>query len=319
MLLILLAACVAPAGEDPALVLLSESARLAGAAVSVGGEVRSPVMPVWLAPGEPFAVRSPDGPLDVALGPGEVLLVDGGYAELTWLQLGQEVSADILVVQGDRPAVRELATLLGGEVDWSGADLAIRGEDVLLAAAGAEDLDGVVEVLVADDRAVPFGVVADFGRGRRLDLGLDPGEAPGTDAGAAAVVPGVDVPWELPEGELRVLPGGTRIADVVVGEGDVVEWGDTVVVHYAGWLTDGTLFDSSRQRGLPATLPLPRTIDGFREGVVGMRVGGTRQLVVPPQAAYGPADHGPIPGWSTLIFAVEMLEVVHEPREPQTR
>jgi FKBP-type peptidyl-prolyl cis-trans isomerase FkpA len=85
---------------------------------------------------------------------------------------------------------------------------------------------------------------------------------------------------------------------------------DIVSVHYHGTLRDGTVFDSSRQRGEPATIPLEQVIPCWTEGVQKMKVGGKAKLICPPDLAYGDRPAGPIPPGSTLIFEVELLEIV---------
>lgn len=105
---------------------------------------------------------------------------------------------------------------------------------------------------------------------------------------------------------------GLYIRDLQVGEGEPTVAGDVMVVHYSGWLNDGTLFDSSHTRNQPFAVPTGtgRVIDGWEEGLPGMRVGGVRQLVIPPQLAYGAQSPSPlIPAGSVLIFEVELLEV----------
>lgn len=99
--------------------------------------------------------------------------------------------------------------------------------------------------------------------------------------------------------------------DVVVGIGEEAKVGNRVVVHYVGKFTDGRVFDSSLSRNEPFsfTLGAGQVIKGWDEGVVGMKVGGRRVLVIPPELAYGYQDYGPIPGGSTLIFEVELLKV----------
>lgn len=99
--------------------------------------------------------------------------------------------------------------------------------------------------------------------------------------------------------------------DVVVGTGDTAMAGKKVTVHYTGIFTDGTKFDSSLDRGQPFEFVLGSgmVIKGWDIGVEGMKVGGKRILVVPPQFGYGAKDFGSIPGNSTLIFQVELLEV----------
>ena len=107
-------------------------------------------------------------------------------------------------------------------------------------------------------------------------------------------------------------PSGLTIEDTVLGEGAAAAAGRDVVVHYAGWLADGTQFDSSKEKQEPFefTLGKKEVIDGWEEGLSGMKVGGTRKLVVPPQLAYGEEGAGDtIPPNATLTFEVELLSV----------
>jgi len=101
------------------------------------------------------------------------------------------------------------------------------------------------------------------------------------------------------------------IQDTVVGTGDTAVAGDLVTVHYVGHFVDGKVFDSSVARGEPFQFFLGRgtVIKGWDQGVVGMKVGGTRLLSVPPELGYGPNDYGPIPGGSTLVFEIQLLKV----------
>ena len=103
-----------------------------------------------------------------------------------------------------------------------------------------------------------------------------------------------------------------KIEDVVVGTGAEAQKGKQVSVHYTGWLTDGTKFDSSKDRGQPFGFALGRgqVIQGWDDGVAGLKVGGKRKLTIPPELGYGPAGAGGvIPPNATLVFEVELLGV----------
>lgn len=99
------------------------------------------------------------------------------------------------------------------------------------------------------------------------------------------------------------------VDDVIIGDGEVVEAGDMVTVHYIGTLQDGQQFDNSYLKGEPFTFELGagHVIDGWDQGVAGMRVGGQRILVIPPHLAYDKEGSGPIPANATLVFAIELI------------
>ena len=99
--------------------------------------------------------------------------------------------------------------------------------------------------------------------------------------------------------------------DIVFGEGDPVVEGDTVSVQYIGTLQNGQQFDNSYLKGVPFefTVGAGSVIKGWDQGIVGMKVGGQRILVIPPELAYGSKGVGPIPGNATLVFAIELLEI----------
>jgi hypothetical protein len=101
------------------------------------------------------------------------------------------------------------------------------------------------------------------------------------------------------------------IEDIVVGAGEAVAVGDTVTVHYIGRLPNGQEFDNSNKRGEPFTFTVGggTVIEGWEKGLVGMKAGGKRVLVIPPALAYGARAVGSIPPDSTLIFAIELLSV----------
>jgi FKBP-type peptidyl-prolyl cis-trans isomerase FkpA len=105
---------------------------------------------------------------------------------------------------------------------------------------------------------------------------------------------------------------GLQYWDIRVGNGDTAKEGSHVRVHYTGWLTNGKKFDSSVDAGTPFdfTIGNHEVIKGWEEGVAGMRVGGKRQLRIPPALAYGEQGYpGAIPPNATLIFDVELLKV----------
>lgn len=103
---------------------------------------------------------------------------------------------------------------------------------------------------------------------------------------------------------------GLQIEDLTVGDGDTAEAGHQVTVHYTGWLTDGTKFDSSLDRNAPFSFSLGKgmVIRGWDEGVAGMKIGGKRKLTIPPEMGYGERGAGGvIPPNATLVFEVELL------------
>ena len=108
----------------------------------------------------------------------------------------------------------------------------------------------------------------------------------------------------------KVMPQ-VQTKDTVVGSGNIANPGDRVTVNYVGKLQDGTVFDSSIARNEPFQFILGsgQVIQGWEKGIVGMRVGGTRVLTIPPEYGYGSTTYGPIPGCSTLIFDVNLLKV----------
>lgn len=102
------------------------------------------------------------------------------------------------------------------------------------------------------------------------------------------------------------------IEDIVTGDGDTATSGQRVTVHYTGWLTDGSKFDSSKDRDDPFAFCLGQgqVIRGWDEGVQGMKVGGTRRLTIPPEMGYGARGAGGvIPPNATLVFEVELLAI----------
>lgn len=114
---------------------------------------------------------------------------------------------------------------------------------------------------------------------------------------------------EIPAGD----PPTALVSQVLIqGDGPKVAEGQTVVAHYTGWLWDGTQFDSSWDRGTPATFPLTTDslIEGWVAGLPGTTVGSQVLLVIPPDLAYGDAGQGNIPGGATLVFVVDILAAI---------
>jgi peptidylprolyl isomerase len=135
-----------------------------------------------------------------------------------------------------------------------------------------------------------------------------PPAAGGTvDLAAVNFVPalGVDL------GASHKLPSGLYYRDIDIGSGPALAAGQQASVHYIGYFPNGTEFDKNQAGSPPFTFRVgnKEVIDGWDQGVVGMQVGGKRQLIVPPSLGYGPNDYGPIPGNSVLVFIVELVAV----------
>src|SRR4051794_14089254 len=123
---------------------------------------------------------------------------------------------------------------------------------------------------------------------------------------------GCSAPAPAGPGKEITMPDGLKYTDDQVGTGAEAAAGKTAVVHYTGWLLDGTKFDSSRDRNQPFSFALGRgqVIKGWDEGVVGMKVGGKRTLTIPPELGYGARGAGGvIPPNATLKFEVELVDV----------
>ena len=139
------------------------------------------------------------------------------------------------------------------------------------------------------------------------------------DSGLASLV-ATEEPSPSPEenssdsgGKMTKLSNGLQLQDIVVGYGKEAREGDIVATHYSGTLADGTKFDSSYDRGQPFSFILGggMVIKGWDLGVVGMKIGGKRKLIIPPELAYGDRNigNGLIPPNSTLYFEIELVAV----------
>jgi peptidylprolyl isomerase len=110
--------------------------------------------------------------------------------------------------------------------------------------------------------------------------------------------------------ELKDIGDGLKIRDLKEGSGDPVRPLASITAHYTGWLTDGTVFDTSKKgKGEPVPFPLSRVVKGWQMGIPGMKPGGIRKIVVPAALGYGSSPQGKIPPNSTLIFEVELIKV----------
>lgn len=135
-------------------------------------------------------------------------------------------------------------------------------------------------------------------------------QAQAAEKSAAAKQAGDDFRTEFSkEDGVTKTDSGLLYQVVTAAEGESPKDTDTVQVHYKGTLIDGTQFDSSYDRGEPATFPLNRVIPGWTEGVQLMQVGSKYKFVIPPELAYGEQDTPTIPANSTLVFEVELLKI----------
>ncbi len=172
-------------------------------------------------------------------------------------------------------------------------------------------VNGVVQSVSGDFGANPPAYfVSLFAAGKIHTVAVNATDGSIISDTARGQLPGVDT-----DGQVVTLPDGLKYIDIVKGTGPMPSGpGAVVEVHYTGYLVDGTKFDSSVDRGTPASFPLANVIKGWTEGVGSMNVGGKRKLIIPYALAYGPAGRqGAIPPKATLIFDVELLKIVSDP------
>ncbi len=163
----------------------------------------------------------------------------------------------------------------------------------------------------ARDRRAPGGHVGHGERASAVGAGrCDPRAEARAEAHVRRAGPG-----SAPDAQTSAAPAVDPrlvVSTVSPGAGAAAKAGDVLLVHYIGTLSDGTVFDTSRKPGRQPfrfTLGKGTVIKGWEQGLAGMRVGETRQLVIPPELAYGDRAQGPIPAGSTLFFRVEMLAI----------
>ncbi|WP_374407521.1 FKBP-type peptidyl-prolyl cis-trans isomerase [Pelagerythrobacter sp.] len=146
-----------------------------------------------------------------------------------------------------------------------------------------------------------FALVPALAQGSGDDRSQDPAWHNAQQAALASLQPADG--WGTLEGGLRIR----RVKGDGTGRHPTVA--DTVTVHYAGTLTDGTTFDSSWDRGEPATFPLGKLVKAWQLAIPQMGVGDTIEIAVPADLGYGPNGKGPIPGNATLLFTIELLAI----------
>ena len=287
----------------------------------------------WLEDGTKFDSSLERGePLTVVIGAGSVIdgweegligLRTGGRRRLIIppeLAYGEEGYGDLIAADATLIFDVEIVNLrpLNWGVEPDDADTDGVGTD----GAGTDDAadtpdDASTDGAVPDDAATDG--VDDVRTDGLTDVGTDGASTDGvgtdgadTDGADDAGTDGIEeegIP-ELPAGVEQVTTeSGLTIIDIELGEGNPAVEGDTVDVHYTGWLEDGTKFDSSVDRGTPFTLTLGTgsVIAGWEEGLLGLQEGGRRRLIIPPELGYGESGTGSIPPNATLIFDVEMV------------
>jgi FKBP-type peptidyl-prolyl cis-trans isomerase FkpA len=131
---------------------------------------------------------------------------------------------------------------------------------------------------------------------------------PGASSGSYPIGT-LDTAPPTPSANAVTTASGLVYEDLKVGDGATAATGNTVTVNYIGWLADGTSFDSNLKSAFSFTLGSGQVIPGWDEGVQGMKVNGTRLLIIPPALAYGSAANGSIPANSTLTFEVQLVSI----------
>ncbi|MFO0798082.1 MAG: FKBP-type peptidyl-prolyl cis-trans isomerase [Gemmataceae bacterium] len=151
-------------------------------------------------------------------------------------------------------------------------------------------------VLIFEVELLAFAPPDDAGKG-----GENGGGRAGPEKLSDGTAPGAE------DAALKDVGGGLKVRDLKVGSGAECRPGATVLAHYTGWLTNGKVFDSSVARGAPIDFSLNEVVAGWQRGIPGMKVGGVRKLVIPPDLAYGSQPKPGIPPNSTLVFEVELV------------
>lgn len=169
-------------------------------------------------------------------------------------------------------------------------------------------VDGFIKSVTADFSATPPSLtVVVYATGIRHDVLINAETGAIVSDTAKTRFPGTPIN----DLEIKTEPSGLMIVELEEGTGPTPQSpASKVTVHYTGYLLDGTKFDSSVDRGTPATFPLNGVIRGWTEGVGSMRLGGKRKLIIPYEMAYGERGRPPqIPAKATLVFDIELIEI----------
>jgi peptidylprolyl isomerase len=262
------------------------------------------VIPAACGPANPEVEEEASGE-----GTGEKAMTTASGLQYTEIEAGQGPAPQA----GDIVAVHYRGTLEDGTVFDSSYD---RGEPIRFALGRGMVIPGWDEgiALMNVGGKAQLVIPPDLGYGEQGAGGVIPPNATlNFEVELLAIEPGSpEAPTEVDEADYVVTDSGLKYYDLKVGDGASPQNGQMVAVHYTGWLTDGTKFDSSLDRGQPFTfaLGMRRVIPGWDEGVATMKIGGKRQLIIPPELAYGERGAGNlIPPGATLIFEVELLDV----------
>ena len=230
---------------------------------------------------------------------------------------GQSLAARVITT-GDAVTSYEIIVTCGGlqkRVTVDPATGKVTGATLTVPAAMTKALEktkgGVVREAAMNPGNEPPAVnVTVFKDGQRHDIVVN-----AVDGSIVSDTPMSRFPGDAFTGEIKTLPSGLQYVDIKEGTGPAPADKNAVVkVHYTGWLVDGKKFDSSVDRGEPATFALSGVIPGWTEGVGSMKLGGKRKLIVPFAMAYGERGRGPIPPKATLVFDVELLELPNAPQ-----